>query len=151
MKKVIYALLVVLAVVAVIRVMYEYHYNKEEIVSNARFEKRQISVRKNGAPKVDMQQSIQDIEKIFYTDLSTCTKTNIADEEGTNYVIYGDKDGKCSFEKYHPSYSVQCVVPMNVAKEYAISGLTSKDYVNEINNNPEYCQIIYNGIKVKNQ
>lgn len=145
MRKVIYFLLVVLAVVAVIRVVYEYRLHKEEIAAVAKFEKRQLEVTKKGAPAVQKVANVDEIEKIFYPSLNNCTPVNLADEDGTNFVIYGREGDNCSFEKYSISYSVQCSVPMDVAKKYAESGRLLKTYVDEVNNNEEYCKIVFEG------
>ena len=99
MRKIIYALLVLLAIVAVSRVIYEYRNHGQEIAANNKFKKHQLSIRQKGAPKVQILDDIQAIEKIFYPALATCTPINLADSEGVNYVIYGEEGNKCSFEK----------------------------------------------------
>ena len=149
MRKIIYALLVLLAIVAVSRVIYEYRNHGQEIAANTKFKKHQMAIRQKGAPKVQMLDDIKAIEKIFYPALATCTPTNLADNEGVNYVIYGEEGNKCSFEKYDYSYSLKCNVPMKVAEQYAISGQTSKKYIDEVNNNDQYCQLDFDRKKKK--
>lgn len=151
MKKVIYVLLGVLVIVGIIRVVYEYRFHKEELDAVARFERRQFDVKLKGAPAVQKLAAIQEVEKAFYPKLTTCTPVNIASEDGTNYVIFGKDGNKCSFEKYSVSYCLSCLVPMDVAKKYAISGGSTKEYVDEINNNPEYCKLSFEGPKIKVQ
>ena len=149
MRKVIYILLGVLVIVGITRAVYEYHYNKEKIDMSARFEKRQLDLKLKGAPAVQKLLSIKEVEKVFYPELATCTPVNLAVSDGTNYVIFGKDGNKCSFEKYSISFCLRCKVPMNVAKQYAISGQSSKAYIDEINNNKEYCQFSYEGPEPK--
>ena len=149
MRKVIYILLGVLVIVGITRAVYEYHYNKEKFDTAARFEKRQFNLKLKGAPPVQRLASIKDVEKVFYPELATCTPVNLAANDDTNYVILGKDGNKCSFEKYSVSYCLRCKVPMSVAKQYAISGQSSKAYIDEINNNKEYCQFSYEGTDPK--
>ena len=147
MRKVIYILLGVLIIVGIIRIVYEYGLHKEEINRKIKFEKRQREVTKNGAPSVQMLANLKEIENIFYPALSACNPINLATEDGTNYVIFGKNNNKCSFEKYQLSYLIRCNVSFDIVKKYAESGKAGTDYVNDINNDSKYCQILYEGTK----
>lgn len=144
MKKVIYVLLIVLVIVGFIRVFYEFQNQKTEAISKKNFEKRQELITNYGAPSVQMVANDNELKTLFYPNLETCTPINLADESGTNYVVFGKQNNnKCAFELYNISFSIQCIVPMDVAKKYAESGKGATGYIDEVNNNKEYCKLIY--------
>ncbi len=151
MRKVIYVLLSVLVVVGIIRIVYEYRLNKETLMKKAEFEKRQIDISSKGAPLVEKVKTAEEVDRIFYSKLTTCIPANLATEDGINFVIYGKKGNYCSFEKLSLSYNIICNVPMDVAKKYAISGQSSREYIDEINNNPKYCTISFEGFKTERE
>lgn len=142
MKKIHYILLIILAIVAIVRVFYEYNVHKDELAATQRFESRQKAVTKKGAPKVQMVNSVNEIEKIFNDNLPSCTPINVATEDNTNYVIYGMDGDKCSFEKYSNSLCLQCLVSKDVAEKYSRAWIGFDSFVNEVNNDPKYCKII---------
>lgn len=142
MKKIHYILLIILVIVGLVRLVYEYRAHKDELFAAAKFESRQRDVTKKGAPKVQIVNSVAEVERIFNNNLASCTPVNIATEDKTNYVIYGKDGGKCSFEKYSPSLCLQCLVPSDVAEKYSRAWIGFDSFVNEVNNNPNYCKII---------
>lgn len=97
MKKIHYILLIILVIVGLVRLVYEYRAHKDELFAAAKFESRQRDVTKKGAPKVQIVNSVAEVERIFNNNLASCTPVNIATEDNTNYVIYGKDGGKCSF------------------------------------------------------
>lgn len=142
MKKIIYVLICILIIVGILRIVYEYNTKKEERAAKKRFELRQQEVKRKGGPAVQMMGDTDEIEKIFYPNLATCSRVNLATEDNVNYVIYGMDKDKCVFEKFSQVYCLHCETPMKVTKKYSQSGLqTTGTYINEINNNTEYCKI----------
>ena len=142
MKKVIIVLLFLLVITGIIRAVYEYKAHKEERAAAVRFDARQKAVKQRGGVRVQMMSDASEMEKIFYQKLKTCFPENLATEDNTNYVIYGIQNDKCVFEKFVHVFCLHCEVPMAVAKKYSESGLLTADYVNEVNNNPQYCNIV---------
>ena len=145
MKNVIYVLLAILVVVGITRAVYEYQLHKEELAAHARFMERQKDVDFKGGPKVQMVEDTTQLAKEFYPNLASCTPVNVSTEDNTNYVVYGRDGNKCSFEKFSISYRLECKVPMDVAKKYAISGESNPVFMNDVNNDPKYCKIVYAG------
>ena len=143
MKKIIYVLLLVLIIVGLVRVFYEFKNHEYEVITKNNFEKRQKLITKYGAPKVQMVSNNTELNTLFYTKLETCNPVNLADESGTNYVIFGKQDSKCAFELYNTTFSIQCIVPLDIAKKYSEAGKTSTAYIDEVNNNSEYCKLVY--------
>ena len=142
MKKVISVLICILIIVGIIRIVYEHNTKKEERVAKERFELRQQEVKQKGAPAVQIFNDTGEMEKIFYPNLATCSRVNLATEDNVNYVIYGMDKDKCVFEKFSQAYCLHCETPVKVTKKYSQSGLQAAGtYINEINNNPEYCKI----------
>lgn len=143
MKKIHYILLIILVLVGIIRVVYEYRAHKEEITILARYESRQKEVMKKGAPQAEFAANIAEMEKIFNKNLPSCTPVNVVLEDKTdNYVIFGKDGAKCSFEKYTPIMSIQCLVPQDVAEKYSLAWNGIDSYINEVNNNKTYCKMV---------
>ena len=142
MKKIHYILLILLAIIAVIRVVYEYRIHQEELIAAIQFETRQKAVTGKGGPKVQMAADISEMEKIFNNNLPSCTPVNIALKDNTNYVIYGKEGTKCSFEKYTTLLCIQCLLPQDVADKYSRTSGDVDSYIDDVNNDKDYCKIV---------
>ena len=65
MKKIHYILLIILVIVGLVRLVYEYRAHKDELFAAAKFESRQRDVTKKGAPKVQIVNSVAEVERIL--------------------------------------------------------------------------------------
>lgn len=100
-------------------------------------------------------EKLDQLETAFYTNLATCTKGDFQSRFTYAWHIYGQKNGKCQIENNSNVYTMNCNLPMNIAQKYSAKGLemynsTSQkgfvktdNFINEINNNNNYCKIIY--------
>ena len=76
MRKFPYVLLIILAIVAVMRVVYEFQQNSAERKQVAKFEQRQKEIRKKGALKVVMLNNTTELDSKFNSHLQTCEAVN---------------------------------------------------------------------------
>ena len=142
MRKFQYVLLIILAIVAVMRVVYEFQQSSAERKQVAKFEQRQKEIRKKGALKVVMLNNTTELDSKFNSHLQTCEAVNYALSDGTNFVIYGNEGTFCNFEKYNPPVCLECKLPMNIAERYALASGGIDSFINEVNNDKKYCNIV---------
>lgn len=100
-------------------------------------------------------EKVDKLEKAFYTNLQTCTAGDFQSRYTYGWHIYGQKDGKCSFENKDSAVDMKCLLPMNMAKKYALEALKvyqvseqkgfapGSDYINKINNDKNYCTMTW--------
>ena len=129
--------------VGLVCIFYAFQNQQRELISKSNFESRQKLIINNGAPKVQMVASYDELKSLFYNNLQACNPINLADASGINYVIFGKQNDKCAFELYGVFFSIKCIVPMDIAKKYADAGKSASSYIDEVNNNEEYCKLTY--------
>ena len=104
MKKIHYILLIIPVIVGLVRLVYEYRAHKDELFAAAKFESRQRDVTKKGAPKVQIVNSVAEVERIFNNNLASCTPVNIATEDNTNYVYTVKTEENALLKNIHLLY-----------------------------------------------
>ena len=141
-KKINYVLLVILVITALIRCCYEYRIHKEAVDHKVRYEKHHMDVIRKGGQKVREVDSLEALEHEFYTKLKTCEPVNVEFGNEDNFVIYGVRNNTCVFEKYSPVFNIQCSLPKELAKQYALSAEGDHELVNKINYDSKYCMTL---------
>ncbi len=110
--------------------------------------------------KPETLQDFEQLSKRFYSNLADCKPLNVKTENGYEmYIIEGYKDNKCHFKHRQVGFvDTICALPVDITKRYADEGLEeirqleelkSKNktgfvqgspFINEINNNKNYCR-----------
>lgn len=141
MKKYHYYLLVLLAIVTIIRVVYEFNNQSDVKKITKQIEARQKVVHQKGAIKAEILKDSSELDSKFNEKLRNCEPVNLVLKDDTNYVIYGLKNGVCHFEKYKTSFNLSCGLPLDILEKYATSAGGVDSFVNEIDNDKKYCSI----------